>query len=166
MQLGKRIKELRIENNLTQEALAEQLGVSFQAVSRWENGDTNCDQDDHTADHKQHHQMLSLQMDVLHTCKISGREYTVHKVFGKQTADCGCTDYRKDKENDALGHGLHQQISFGETKADQHRHFFCSGSCPHTKKQRNDNNGGNNDQGKHQCCNADYLLQWCLHLPI
>ena len=38
MQLGKRIKELRIENNLTQEELAEQLGVSFQAVSRWENG--------------------------------------------------------------------------------------------------------------------------------
>ena len=37
MQVGKRIKELRIENNLTQEALAEQLGVSFQAVSRWEN---------------------------------------------------------------------------------------------------------------------------------
>ena len=37
MQLGKRIKELRIENNLTQESLAEQLGVSFQAVSRWEN---------------------------------------------------------------------------------------------------------------------------------
>ena len=37
MQLGKRIKELRIENNLTQEELAEQLGVSFQAVSRWEN---------------------------------------------------------------------------------------------------------------------------------
>ena len=37
MQLGKRIKELRIENNLTQEALAEQLGLSFQAVSRWEN---------------------------------------------------------------------------------------------------------------------------------
>lgn len=37
MQLGKRIKELRIKNNLTQEELAEQLGVSFQAVSRWEN---------------------------------------------------------------------------------------------------------------------------------
>ena len=37
MQLCKRIKELRIENNLTQEELAEQLGVSFQAVSRWEN---------------------------------------------------------------------------------------------------------------------------------
>lgn len=37
MQLGKRIKELRMENNLTQEELAEQLGVSFQAVSRWEN---------------------------------------------------------------------------------------------------------------------------------
>lgn len=40
MNLGIKIKELRIENNLTQEDLAEQLGVSFQAVSRWETGVT------------------------------------------------------------------------------------------------------------------------------
>lgn len=40
MNLGIKIKELRTENNLTQEDLAEQLGVSFQAVSRWETGVT------------------------------------------------------------------------------------------------------------------------------
>ena len=45
MQLGKRIKELRIENNLTQEELAEQLDVSAQAVSKWE---TNCSYPDIT----------------------------------------------------------------------------------------------------------------------
>ena len=40
MNIGQKIKELRQENNLTQEDLAEQLGVSFQAVSRWENSTT------------------------------------------------------------------------------------------------------------------------------
>ena len=38
MNIGKKIKDLRQENNLTQEELANDLSVSFQAVSRWENG--------------------------------------------------------------------------------------------------------------------------------
>ncbi len=36
MSIGKNIKALREERNLTQERLAEQLGVTFQAVSSWE----------------------------------------------------------------------------------------------------------------------------------
>ncbi len=38
--LGENIKKLRLEHNLTQENLADFLGVSFQAVSKWERGDT------------------------------------------------------------------------------------------------------------------------------
>ena len=38
LQIGKRIRELRRERNITQEKLAELLGVSFQSVSRWESG--------------------------------------------------------------------------------------------------------------------------------
>lgn len=37
MTIGERIKELRIKNNLTQKDLADQLHVTFQTVSKWEN---------------------------------------------------------------------------------------------------------------------------------
>lgn len=36
--LGEKIKSLRKEQNITQEKLAEYLGISYQAVSKWENG--------------------------------------------------------------------------------------------------------------------------------
>jgi len=37
-QVGHLLKELRIKNNLTQKELAEKVGVTYQAVSRWEKG--------------------------------------------------------------------------------------------------------------------------------
>lgn len=36
--IGKLIKDNRIKNNLTQAELADKLGVTYQAVSKWENG--------------------------------------------------------------------------------------------------------------------------------
>lgn len=36
--IGKFIKKLRKDNNLTQDELAKKLGVTYQAVSKWENG--------------------------------------------------------------------------------------------------------------------------------
>lgn len=38
LNIGKRIKELRRSKDITQEEFAEYLGVSYQSVSRWENG--------------------------------------------------------------------------------------------------------------------------------
>lgn len=40
LNFGENIRKLRIEHGLTQEKLADFLGVSFQAVSKWERGDT------------------------------------------------------------------------------------------------------------------------------
>ena len=36
--LGEKIRDLRKENKISQEALAEKLGVSRQSISLWENG--------------------------------------------------------------------------------------------------------------------------------
>ncbi len=40
IKLGDKIRSLRKSRNISQEVLAQYLGVSFQAVSKWENGDT------------------------------------------------------------------------------------------------------------------------------
>lgn len=40
IQLGEKIKQLRKQKNISQEVFANYLGVSFQAVSKWENGNT------------------------------------------------------------------------------------------------------------------------------
>ena len=38
--IGEKIRQLRLTNKMTQEQLADRLGVSYQSVSRWENGVT------------------------------------------------------------------------------------------------------------------------------
>ena len=43
MDLGKKIKQLRLNKGITQEKLADYLNVSFQAVSKWEKGQTSPD---------------------------------------------------------------------------------------------------------------------------
>ena len=38
--VGRKISELRRERNMTQMELADQMGISFQAVSNWERGNS------------------------------------------------------------------------------------------------------------------------------
>lgn len=45
MNLAERIQQLRKARGLSQEKLAEQLGVSRQAVTKWENGQSTPDVD-------------------------------------------------------------------------------------------------------------------------
>lgn len=43
MEIGNRILELRKQNNLSQEQLAEKMGVARQTISKWELGETSPD---------------------------------------------------------------------------------------------------------------------------
>ena len=38
--IGENIRNYRRKNDMTQEALADRLGVTYQTISRWENGTT------------------------------------------------------------------------------------------------------------------------------
>ena len=40
LKIGRYIQRLRKSSGMTQKDLAERLNISFQAVSKWENGDT------------------------------------------------------------------------------------------------------------------------------
>ena len=42
---GEFLKQLRKQHNMTQQMLADKLGVTNRSVSRWENGNTMCDLD-------------------------------------------------------------------------------------------------------------------------
>lgn len=42
MNLGGKIRQLRKQKNISQEVLAQVMGVSFQAVSKWETGVSHC----------------------------------------------------------------------------------------------------------------------------
>ena len=37
-EIGNKIKQIRVDNNLTQREFADIFGVTYQAVSKWENG--------------------------------------------------------------------------------------------------------------------------------
>lgn len=38
LKIGEKIRTLRLQQKMTQEQLADRLGVSYQSISRWENG--------------------------------------------------------------------------------------------------------------------------------
>ena len=40
IKIGKYIQKLRKEKELTQKQLADKFGITFQAVSKWESGET------------------------------------------------------------------------------------------------------------------------------
>ena len=79
--LSERILALRKEKALTQEALAQRLGVSFQAVSKWENGQSCPDI-----------ALLPLLADVF--------EVTVDSLFGRQAKEKTPTEQTARREEE------------------------------------------------------------------
>ncbi len=100
LKIGKIIKNLRVEKNITQDILANALGVTPQAVSRWESGTTYPDIEllPAMADY------FSLSIDELLGHKLSERETELLKI--KKEADrleaAGSTDEKIAHVRNAL----------------------------------------------------------------
>lgn len=98
MDLGNKIKELRLKKNYTQEDLANILGTSIQSISRWENGVTYPDiallpliasTFNVTVDYL-------LGADIIHNTKILEEIKTKVKEYRKIGNNVKCYEYVKE----------------------------------------------------------------------
>ena len=92
--MGAFIKTLRKENNLTQEQLAEALGVSNRTVSRWETGNNIPDLDMLI--------ILADYFDVEIKELIEGERLKEKEIFTEPKTIKAVADFRKDREKNII----------------------------------------------------------------
>ena len=92
MKLSENLKKIRKENNLSQEQLAEQLGVSRQAVSKWESGQSYPEMD-----------------KVLNICKLYN--YNIDELLNENV-----TSIKEEKESKSNFNKLIEEILLYITK--------------------------------------------------
>lgn len=90
--IGENIRNFRKKNDLTQEAFAERLGVTYQSVSRWENDTTYPDIELLPAIAE----ALSVTMDELLGIPQAEKEKRADKAFDELRRECMKRDYDAD----------------------------------------------------------------------
>lgn len=93
LSIGKNIREYRRKNDMTQEELADRLGVSYQSVSRWENGLTYPDIEFLPAIAK----LLSCSVDELMGIPEAEKEQKAVEAFDELRRECMKPDYDADR---------------------------------------------------------------------
>lgn len=86
MAIGKKIVSLRRKNNLTQEKLAEKIGISRQTLSNWEGDITSPDLQQASLLAKQFHISLDELVDnqVEISCKDNSKDSLLQDLIGKK----------------------------------------------------------------------------------
>lgn len=93
--IGKFISELRKEKNMTQEQLAEKMGVTDKSISRWENGKTMPDLSMIT--------ILAEELNVEVSELLNGRKMTKEEVEKLRDTINNVIEYsNKEKENKTI----------------------------------------------------------------
>ena len=91
--IGENIRKFRKKNDLTQEELAERLGVTYQSVSRWENGATYPDLELLPAISE----LLSVSLDELLGMPQIEKEQRATLTFDELRRECLKRDYDAEK---------------------------------------------------------------------
>ena len=91
--IGENIRNFRRKNDLTQEALAERLGVTYQSVSRWENGATYPDLELLPAISE----VLSVTVDELLGIPQIEKEKRAVQAYDQLRRECAKRDYDAEK---------------------------------------------------------------------
>ncbi len=91
--IGENIRKFRKKNDLTQEALADRLGVTYQSISRWENGTTYPDLELIPAISA----VLSVTVDELLGMPQIEKEKRAVETFDELRRECMKRDYDVDK---------------------------------------------------------------------
>lgn len=93
LSIGENIRNFRKKNDLTQEELAERLGVTYQSVSRWENGATYPDLELLPAISE----LLSVTVDELLGMPQIEKEQRATLTFDELRRECLKRDYDAEK---------------------------------------------------------------------
>ena len=96
--IGENIRNFRKKNDLTQEALADRLGVAYQSISRWENGTTYPDLELIPSIAEE----LSVTVDELLGMPQIEKEKLAVQTFDELRRECIKRDYDADKIVDLL----------------------------------------------------------------
>ncbi len=91
--IGENIRSFRKKNDLTQEALADRLGVTYQSISRWENGTTYPDLELIPAIAE----CLAVTIDELLGMPQIEKEKRAVEAFDELRRECMKQDYDADK---------------------------------------------------------------------
>ena len=91
--IGENIRNFRKKNDLTQEALADRLGVTYQSISRWENGTTYPDLELIPAIAE----VLAVTVDELLGMPQIEKEKRAVEAFDELRRECIKRDYDADK---------------------------------------------------------------------
>lgn len=92
LSIGDNIRKYRKQKDMTQEQLADRLGVTYQSVSRWENGTTYPDIELLPSITE----MLCITMDELMGIPDANKEKQAEKVFDELRRECMKWDYDAD----------------------------------------------------------------------
>lgn len=91
--IGENIRNYRKKNDLTQEALADRLGVTYQSISRWENGTTYPDLELIPAIAEE----LAVTVDELFGMPQLEKEKRAKEAFDELRRECIKCDYDTEK---------------------------------------------------------------------